>query len=58
MNEIVHRTIMGATRSIPVTTQPDNQHWLEALLDATYKYSMIPHSSTNEIPFQLWHQKY
>lgn len=43
LNERDHRTIMDATRAILFTAKLSGALWAEAVLDATFKYNMLPH---------------
>lgn len=55
INERVHRTIYEAARAALSHERMTSKHWDAAVLDATYKYNNIPHSSTGNIPHHTWH---
>lgn len=55
INKRTHRTIYEAARSALSHSQLSNKFWGSSVLDATYKYSNLPHSTTGRIPHNEWH---
>lgn len=55
INERIHQTIYEAALAALSHSQLSSKNWDAAVLDATFKYNNLPHSSKKQIPHNSWY---